>query len=614
MVHFEVELLPVVLGFSVGIAIFVVSRVSAACASRWQTAPEKELEADDDGGKPASQGASPEPAPEPEREEQPAATADARRCGVKARTVALAALAAALLLAVALLAHPGLSAPLAPPEQQQALPAAVAPAASEVAAQAAEATTAAIGEPIAAVSRPETEEPGRGEDSEEIGAAPTAAEEAAQAAEAVAEPPPTQLLGLPIEDESDGKVLTLNLTRQQMAVRLVGGVMHYKSAYWGTISVGTPAVDFKVVFDTGSGHLILPSAYCHTETCKAHKRFRRTKSSTAKDVNYDGTVVSKSEPRDQITVSFGTGEVTGVFIEDQFCLHEPTGLASDGLWSGCMPMRMILATMMSEEPFKTFHFDGVLGLGLPGLSQAPEFNFAHMMATSLQKVGSPKPNMFAVFLGEHEDESSELTLGGFARAKMLGELRWNPVVEPQHGHWMLSVKSLRIDDEVLSYCKEGCRAVVDTGTALLAVPKPAFPEIFAMLRHEADPFLECHGEGPKLHIELEDFTVTLQPHDYSKPEAQLPRRPSADAAVDKFPLVSPAGNGTVVEPKREYCKPMLMSMNLGPPVGPKVFVLGEPVLRKYYTVYDTTEPNPRIGFARALHPLPVNSDLTQDQR
>lgn len=283
-----------------------------------------------------------------------------------------------------------------------------------------------------------------------------------------------------------------------------------------------------------------------------------------------------------------------------------------------MPMRMILATKMSEEPFKTFHFDGVLGLGLPGLSQAPEFNFAHMMATSLQDVGSSRPNMFAVFLAEHEDESSEITLGGYARARMMGQLRWNPVLEPEHGHWMLRVKSVRIDDEVLSYCDEGCRAVVDTGTSLMAVPKPAFPEIFELLRHEADPILECHGEGPKLHIELEGFTVTLEPHDYSKAESSLPGAKPKQTML-KFPMVSPAtppANNSFMgfETQREMCKPMLMSMSLGPPVGPKVFVLGEPVLRKYYTVYDSREHQPRIGFARAIHELPVSADAREDVR
>lgn len=50
------------------------------------------------------------------------------------------------------------------------------------------------------------------------------------------------------------------------------------------------------------------------------------------------------------------------------------------------------------------------------------------------------------------------------------------------------------------------------------------------------------------------------------------------------------------------CKPMLMVMDLPEPIGPKLFILGEPVLKKFYTVYDAEKK--RIGFGRARHAVP----------
>jgi len=47
------------------------------------------------------------------------------------------------------------------------------------------------------------------------------------------------------------------------------------------------------------------------------------------------------------------------------------------------------------------------------------------------------------------------------------------------------------------------------------------------------------------------------------------------------------------------CFPLLMTLELEEPLGPKLFILGEPVLRKYYTVYDARLK--RIGFGRAVH-------------
>eukprot|EP00419_Tripos_fusus_P001800 CAMPEP_0172692656 /NCGR_PEP_ID=MMETSP1074-20121228/25415_1 /TAXON_ID=2916 /ORGANISM="Ceratium fusus, Strain PA161109" /LENGTH=544 /DNA_ID=CAMNT_0013512905 /DNA_START=33 /DNA_END=1667 /DNA_ORIENTATION=+ len=397
-----------------------------------------------------------------------------------------------------------------------------------------------------------------------------------------------------VEDDDyagDSHAISVNLTRQQMTIHTVGDVMYYKSAYWGEIKAGSPAESYRVVFDTGSGHLILPSTYCRSTTCRAHKRYRRSSSLSAKDIDYDGTVVKPGEARDQITVSFGTGEVTGVFIEENICMGQSTGsLRGSEL---CMSLRMIAATHMSDEPFRTFQFDGVVGLGLAGLSQTKEFNFMDVLAGTTAKSGNKHPHRFAVFLGEHEAEVSEITLGGYAPKHAQSRLAWNPVWQPQHGHWMLEVKSMSVDGKEVDYCREGCRAVLDTGTSLLAVPTAAFPEFYELLRHEADPVTECRGESPQLHIELETFTVTLDPRDYSRLEHDIGVSPVPEQS---FQALMAQGQEEVA-----MCKPMLMAMDLPEPVGPKLFVLGEPVLRKYYTVYDADLNNPRIGFSKAMH-------------
>jgi len=425
-------------------------------------------------------------------------------------------------------------------------------------------------------------------------------------------------------------VFSVGLTRHSFPVNSVGHIVYYRSAYFGTIHVGTPPVPFKVVFDTGSGHLILPSTYCQSETCRAHRRYRRVDSGTAKDIDYDGTLVLPGQPRDQITVSFGTGEVTGVFIEDVTCLSvntsrdgtlggnakAPTAISNKvrsssvvsalgaawketnaDLEKGCMKLRLIAATHMSEEPFKSFQFDGVLGLGLEGLSQASEFNFLNVVASSVR---SETPDTFSVFLGEDSDEESKITFGGWDEKKLVEDLSWNPVVDPVQGHWTLRIKALRVDDEYLDICNEGCKGVVDTGTSLLAVPAEGFSELYSNLRHHAHMEGHCHGGGPRLHIELESFTITLEPEDYARLErVRVPEKAK--------PNLWPADSGQKDqggEPRRAdlSCKPMLMSMDLPPPLGPKLFILGEPVLRKYYSVYDGKAK--RVGFALAHHKVP----------
>merc|ERR1719437_132813 len=90
-------------------------------------------------------------------------------------------------------------------------------------------------------------------------------------------------------------------------------IIAYKTAYFGSVKVGDPVQQsFTVVFDTGSGHLILPSTACHSETCAKHRRYNRTVSASALDIE-----------RDQVSIAFGTGEVVGEFVREVVCLGEP---------------------------------------------------------------------------------------------------------------------------------------------------------------------------------------------------------------------------------------------------------------------------------------------------
>lgn len=404
---------------------------------------------------------------------------------------------------------------------------------------------------------------------------------------------------------------TVQLTRQPVPVNSNGATVYHKSAYFGELMIGEPSVKFTVVFDTGSGHLVLPSTYCRSETCKAHTRYSRRASLHGRDIDFDGSTVLPGHPRDQITISFGTGEVSGVFVEDHVCLQlqgdsvnpQPSGLAPMGdeeeLGEGCLKMRIIAATEMSEQPFKSFHFDGVLGLGLDGLSQTPEFNFLRVISTELLRKGSSAaPQTFAVFLADSDKETSEISFGGWKSEHLDGELGWNSVPDPKLGHWLVHITALRIGDEVLSFCEDGsCQAAVDTGTSLLAVPTAIFPELYELLRHPAHRSGDCAfpGYGPDFHIELDNFTVSLSPKDYARQEK---KKVDPDTPWEVH-LENKTFDPYARTRSDLFCKPALMTMDLPAPLGPKLFILGEPILRKFYSVYDAARK--RIGFGRAIH-------------
>lgn len=430
-------------------------------------------------------------------------------------------------------------------------------------------------------------------------------------------PPPEdfekQLLG------GNDAALTLPLTRQKMTTTLANGAVHHKSAYWGTLHVGIPSVPYKVVFDTGSGLLILPSSYCHSETCRSHTRYRRSGSSAAKDIDQDGSEVVHGAARDQITVTFGTGEVQGVFVDELVCMSgaaqgsnypriDATDATPSELPPDCMRMGMVAATDMTPEPFKNFEFDGVLGLGLSGLSGAhKDFNFLDVLGRSVS-AGTERPHTFAVFLASDGKETSEISFGGWDKEKYEGKLGWSQVLQPELGHWLVQISSVRVDDTVIPFCEDGkCRAVVDTGTALVSVPPMAFASIYQLLRHIDSDNSDCNGLGPELHFDLvttsgDSFTMSLKPEDYARVDVKQSQGVS--------PQFTNFRERETVEPQT-HCKASLMSMDMPEPIGPKLFIFGEPMLQKYYTVYDTRSP-PQIGFGRVAATPKAETTLAND--
>lgn len=352
-----------------------------------------------------------------------------------------------------------------------------------------------------------------------------------------------------------------------------------RSAYYGTLMLGTPPMPYNVVFDTGSGHLVLPSAYCHSHICRNKKRYRPSTSSTSRDIQGDGTLAHKGASRDQITVSFGTGEVSGVFMEDHICMEMARNITLVRTAVDCMRMHFIGATEMSEEPFQFMDFDGILGLGLSDLSHSPKFSFVQAMGQVMRQRGNIHSGMFSIFLSSSPGHESEMAIGGWNEKWLSEELSWNAVLDGNMGHWIVGVRALRANGQTLDFCKKGCRAIVDTGTSLLAVPSAVFPDLFAGLRSKGD----CLNSGFLLEMDLDGYTISLGPHHIGRSRSVHPRGMSAPAA-------KPPEN--VLE-----CVPALMTVDHPEPLGPKLFILGEPVLRKYYTVFDSEER--RVGIARA---------------
>ena len=315
----------------------------------------------------------------------------------------------------------------------------------------------------------------------------------------------------------------------------------HKTAYWGTIEIGEPPQEFKVIFDTGSGNLIVPKADCLEAGCLPHAKYAPDASKKSRKVNDD-----KGE--DSSSIYFGTGQINGEFYKDKVCF---------GGSAVCVDAGFIAANHESEEPFKDIPFDGIMGMGFEDLSMGEGFN----IVGDLQAKGNLPGGQFSFYLTDGGD--SELTFGGYKSEQLASDVVWSPVV--RESWWQVAMDDIAFDNKPQSLCGSGCQVAVDTGTSMLAGPTDLVNKLSSMVNVKED----CSNFNtlPKLGFQVSNSILNLRPEDYTDKDGSS-------------------------------CSFSLMSLDVPPPKGP-VFIFGDPFLRRFVTIYDRAQS--RVGFAVAKH-------------
>eukprot|EP00928_Gymnodinium_smaydae_P074505 TRINITY_DN5754_c1_g1_i1.p1 TRINITY_DN5754_c1_g1~~TRINITY_DN5754_c1_g1_i1.p1 ORF type:complete len:508 (+),score=34.11 TRINITY_DN5754_c1_g1_i1:129-1652(+) len=433
----------------------------------------------------------------------------------------------------------------------------------------------------------------------------------------------------------------VRVTRESHPIYVKGHEIGQKTVYYGTILVGAPLPQkFKVVFDTGSGHLFIPSSRCHGMACMNHSRYARQESESYEDIRHDGTR-AKTSDNDRVKIAYGTGNILGDFVRETVCINsfvpeEMVVLEEPHATRHCTRARVILATEMSDEPFASYGFDGVFGLGLPALALHEEFHVFGQLAKSMMI----EP-IFSFFLSRHSDIPSEITFGGWDASRFAGQLSWIPVSKPEQGFWQVGVSGIRFGNISLDICSlEGeCSAMFDTGTSLLGIPLDYAHDLMSLttmqLPQGSGRDTNCKLlEGPPLTFILDgDVEVVVPFSDYIRlgpsatddeqeedsatestiedvvtqesHEKEFNSKAQHDIEGDDGDPASAAAIGEGTEAHTDdhdervhddlHCRASLLPIDLSF-LGRNVFILGEPALKNYYTAYDAAFP--RIGLAR----------------
>ena len=315
--------------------------------------------------------------------------------------------------------------------------------------------------------------------------------------------------------------------------------------YFGPISVGTPAQDFTVIFDTGSSNLWVPSKKCRSFSCYLHRRYDSSKSSTHEKAGKD------------FKIRYGTGSVEGF-------------TSRDAVNVGGIQIEKQEFGETTKEPGLTFalgRFDGIFGLGYENIAVSEVTPpFYNMVLQDL--VNEP---IFSFWIGRSKKGNpigGELLFGGIDESKFEGRIKYAPVT--RKGYWEVTMDKMIVGGAEMDGMSE-MRAAIDTGTSLIAAPSEIAEKLNSRIGAKKGfrgiYTVDCDTKAslPEIVFMFGGEKFALSPDDY---------------------ILETHGT----------CLSSFIGIDVPAPAGP-LWIIGDAFLRAWYTVYDLG--NNRVGFAKS---------------
>ncbi|XP_065356769.1 lysosomal aspartic protease-like [Calliphora vicina] len=319
-------------------------------------------------------------------------------------------------------------------------------------------------------------------------------------------------------------------------------LMNYvDDSYYGKITIGTPAQEFLVLFDTGSSNLWVPVAPCASgdSACENHNTY---------DPSASSTYVQNGET---FSIAYGSGSLSGYLVEDTVTVE---GLAITN---------QVFAAA-TNEPGTTFTyspFDGILGMGYQAISQdnvVPPFY-------NMYSQGLVDTNLFSFYLTREgtSNDGGVLVLGGVDDSHYTGDITYVPV--STEGYWQFQMNSAEVNG--VNVC-DNCQAIADTGTSLIAVPNSQYENIQAAI-------------GATFNYDYYTYTVDC-------------------STVDSLPALTLNIGGTTftIEASDYILQSEGVCSSAFENIGMDMWILGDIFIGKYYSIFDLA--NNRVGFATAV--------------
>jgi len=321
--------------------------------------------------------------------------------------------------------------------------------------------------------------------------------------------------------------------------------------YYGDLTVGGQVI--SGIFDTGSFDLLVLSAKC--QHCAADAKYDSKKSSTFKP---EGTKQRHC---------YGSG-----------CADATIGFEKVSVGPISAPKQAFWEITDHQIPVMDFaRFQAIVGVGH---SDSPSMQYG----TMLQNFGVGE---FAFCLEKGNGAPGWLYWG--SEPQLHSSMATIDVVASHHWGAILTDIGVRTADgktTTLDICKPTCSAIIDSGTSLIAVPTAQLNNVVSQI-----------GEVPSdcMNIDkLPTLTLTVGGHSFElPPKAYVVRtqEPEVDTSVMGVAKI------LAFQPEvrmKEVCTHAFMAMDQQTQFGP-MWILGDPWLRHYYTVFDRVNKKMRAA-------------------
>jgi len=307
--------------------------------------------------------------------------------------------------------------------------------------------------------------------------------------------------------------------------------------YIGTITIGSPAQEFDVVFDTGSSNLWVVGNQCNDAGCQGKHAYNPQASN------------SYSANGQSISIQYGTGSMDGRLDNDN------VQVAGFTIVNATFGEATSLADFFQGQPL-----DGILGLAYPAIAAdgvVPIFD--DMIAQNL--VSNP---LFAVYLDSTPgDEKSAIIFGEIDQQYYQPPINWIPVTSQTY--WAINLDDVVVGNNHPGGCDgffSYCTAIVDTGTSLIVAPTDAFNQLQAAIGNVSS---DCSNVDslPTINFVFNSKSLTLS---------------------------IPPSTYVLKDPQSGQCELGIAGMD-----GIPLWILGDTFIRQYFTIFDRGQN--RVGLA-----------------